>query len=315
MFTEWRLKIRNFFRNNRRTIIIVLIIWGIIIIINILLGLRPKQQTYNITYSPHEVLLKSDFDVPEELQTPIEDLIDDYVTKCNNKQYKEAFELLTEDCRTNCFNSSLDDFTTYASSVFATPKRYSIQDYSNYGKYYIYNLKLIDDIITTGLTGQEYAYYEEKIGISRNGDKLELSVNDYMGHEDLKRSGEDDNIKIRIESLDEFYGTKIYTVKITNKTEKEMVLYDGKIENEISIVAGDDIRVPSSVSSLVYLMPMETRTFKLEFNKFYDEINKIEKIGFNKIRIMNDDYTRQEETEEEEISKAEKVYGMEIPLQ
>ena len=109
--------------------------------------------------------------------------------------------------------------------------------------------------------------------------------------------------------------TDIDTVKITNQTEKDMVLYDGIMENEISIVSGDDSRIPSSISSFIYLIPGETRTFKLEFNKYYDETNKIEKIGFNKIRIMNDDYTGKEKTEEEEASKAEKVYGMEIPLQ
>ena len=45
--------------------------------------------------------------------------------------------------------------------------------------YGIYYLVAIDNIIATGLTNQEFAFYEEKVGIKQNGDKIELYVNNY----------------------------------------------------------------------------------------------------------------------------------------
>ncbi len=315
MFLKWRLKIRNFFKKYKRVIFIVLIVWLVIIAINFFLGRRSETPMLNTTYNPHEVVLTSDTEVPEKLQTPIEDTIDDYINKCNNKDYSGAFELLTTDCKTHVFGDSLDNFTTYASSVFPNKKRYSIQNYSNFGQAYIYNVKLIDDIIATGLTNQSYAYYEEKFAVKEEDGKIKLNVNDYMGFNDLKKVAEDDYLKIRVENKEEFYSFEIYSVKITNKTDKKIVLYDGIVGNELSLISGQDERNPINVKDTITLEPGETRTFEITFNKYYDESTKASEIAFNKIRIMTEQYTGTEETEEEELSKAERTYSITIPIQ
>lgn len=315
MFLKWRLKIRNFFKKYKRVIFIVLIVWLVIIAINFFLGHRSETPVLNTTYNPHEVVLTSDTEVPEKLQTPIEDTIDDYINKCNNKDYSGAFELLTTDCKTHVFGDSLDNFTTYASSVFPNKKRYSIQNYSNFGQAYIYNVKLIDDIIATGLTNQSYAYYEEKFAVKEEDGKIKLNVNDYMGFNDLKKVAEDDYLKIRVENKEEFYSFEIYSVKITNKTDKKIVLYDGIVGNELSLISGQDERNPINVKDTITLEPRETRTFEITFNKYYDESTKASEIAFNKIRIMTEQYTGTEETEEEELSKAERTYSITIPIQ
>jgi len=315
MFLKIRLKVRNFFKKHKNKIYIVLVVWLTIIAINYLLGHKKEKIVLNTTYSPHEVLLTSDTEVPKELTSPIEDLIDDYVNKCNNKDYEEAFKLLTDDCKTNLFNDSLDEFTQYASSVFSKKKRYSIQNYSNYGGYYIYNIKLIDDIITTGLTNQTYAYYEEKIAIKKEGNNLKLCVNDYMGHKELKNIAEDDYLKIRIETKEQYYSYEIYTVKVTNKTDKQAILYDGIVGGEIYLISGTDKRSPTLINAPLILAPGETKTARITFAKYFDESTPADHLTFDKIRIMNDTYTGEEESEEEELNKAERTYSINISIQ
>lgn len=313
MLLKWRLKIRNFFKKHRNLILIIFIVWAVVLIINYLIGHQKQTPTLNTTYTPHEVVVKSDYEVPEKLQTPIEDVIDDYINKCNNKDFARAYELLTDDCKKYAFEDSLETFEGYASSLFKTKKRYTIQNYSNYGGYYIYNLKLIDDIIKTGLTGQDYAYYEEKIAIKENGNKLQLCVNNYMGYEEPKRVGEDDNIKIRIENRIRYYGYEIYSVRITNKTNDYLVLYDSLVGDEVYLEVGSEHRMPSRVSSTIALAPNETRTFNITFTKYYDENTEDSGIIFNKIRIM-ENYTGDEQTEEEELNKSKNIYSMNIPM-
>jgi hypothetical protein len=316
MFLGLRLKIRNFFKKHKNKIIIVVIIWLIVIIINNILGHRKKEQIVSeITYNPHKSVLKSDFDVPSELENPIETLIDNYVNHCNNNDYSEAYKLLSDSCKKYVFDDSEESFTEYAKAVFDQKKRYSIQDYSNYGSYYIYEVKIIDDILATGLTNQEYSYYTEKWAISRDSNDLKLNVRDYMGHTELKRNGEDDNLKIRIETRDEYYNYEIYTIRITNRTEKDIVIFDTLYENEITIEAGSDVRTPTSISGEIHLIPEETRTFQVTVPKFYDENKKADTISFNKIRIMNEQYTGLEKTTEEEESHVEKTYSMSISIQ
>ena len=143
--------------------------------------------------------------------------------------------------------------------------------------------------------------------------KIKLNVNDYMGFNDLKKVAEDDYLKIRIESREDYYNSQLYTIRITNKTNKEVVLYDGIASNELAIESENDSRDASTVSSTMALAPSETKTFKVRFAKYYDEKTKATNITFNKVRIMNE-YTGNEETEEEELSKAEKSYSISIPI-
>lgn len=314
MFLELRLKIRKFFEKHKNKIILIAIIWIIILLINYFLSKRTPEVTLNTTYTPHEVVLDSDVEVPEKLQSPIEELIDDYVTKCNNKDFNGAYNLLTDDCKKYAFGDSLDEFTKYVEGIFNTSnKRYSIQDYSNYGEYYIYNIKIIDNIIATGLTGQEYAYYEEKIAIKDDGNTLKMSVNNYMEYDEPKKIAEDDNLKIRVETRLKYYQSEIYTVRITNKTDKIILLYDSVAGNEISLMVGENARNPIKVNSSIVLNPGETRTFKITFSKYYDEENKSSELNFNKVRIMTE-YTGQEETEEELLNKSEKEYSIGVTL-
>lgn len=315
MFLKLRLQVRNFFKKHKKKIFIVIIVWVGIIIINYLLGHQKKVEVLNTTYAPHNVVLLSDTSVPEKLQNPIEDLIDDYVNKCNNKDYKGAYELLTDDCKKHVFKDSLEEFTTYASSIFPQKKRYSIQNYSNTGNQYIYNIKLINDIITTGLTDETYAYYEEKILIKQENNKLKLSVNDYMGSKELKNVAEDDYLKIRIENKEQYYNYETYTIRATNKTDKNAIIFDGVAGKEIYLVSGTDQREPSTADSKLILIPGETKTVKITFLKYYDESTQASNIIFNKIRIMSNEYTGNEETEEEQLNKAERVYSINASIQ
>ena len=84
MFLKLRLKVRNFFKKYKNKIFIVLVIWIIILAINYLLGHQKQKVVLNTTYAPHNVVLLSDSEVPENLQNPIEDLID--ATKKTTKQ-------------------------------------------------------------------------------------------------------------------------------------------------------------------------------------------------------------------------------------
>ena len=314
MLLKWRLQIRNFIKKHKNMIFFIIIVWVAILIINYLLGHRKQPEVLNTTYTPHEVVVKSDYNVPEKLQNPIEDLIDDYINKCNSKDFSKAYELLTDDCKRYVFDDSFQEFERYASSIFKTKKRYSIQNYSNSGGYYIYNIKIIDDIITTGLTNQEYAYYEEKLTIKQNGDKLQLCVNNYIQNTEPKKVAEDDNVKIRIENKLQYYGYEIYSVRITNKTNKDIVMNDSLVGEEIFLETGSENRMPSKINATMVLEPNETRTFEITFQKYFDEQTEDNYINFNKIRIMNN-YTGEEQSEEEEINKSDKIYSIGVPLQ
>jgi len=163
-------------------------------------------------------------------------------------------------------------------------------------------------------TEYPYAYYEEKLTIKQNGDKLQLCVNNYIQNTEPKKVAEDDNVKIRIENKLQYYGYEIYSVRITNKTNKDIVMYDSLVGDEIFLETGSENRMPSKINATMVLEPNETRTFEITFQKYFDEQTEDNYINFNKIRIMNN-YTGEEQSEEEEINKSDKIYSIGVPLQ
>jgi len=60
MLLKWRLQIRNFIKKHKNMIFFIIIVWVAILIINYLLGHRKQPEVLNTTYTPHEVVVKSD---------------------------------------------------------------------------------------------------------------------------------------------------------------------------------------------------------------------------------------------------------------
>ena len=198
MFIKFRLKIRNFIRDNRKKIIIIILVWLLIFIINCLLGLRKEKVVLETSYKPSTSVMNSSSSVPKKDHTRISDILDKYFNYCNNGDYENAFKMVSDLCKEKAFNNDINKFKNYIKSIYTEKKRYSIQNYSNYDNKYIYTMKIFNDIITTGLTGEEYSYYEEKIVMIKDGDNIKLNVGDFIDKVDIKRIVEDDYYKIRI---------------------------------------------------------------------------------------------------------------------
>ena len=90
-YTDFRLKIRHFYRKNKKILIIILVVWGLIVLINNMLKNRNVVPAPTTTYEPHVSIMNQNSSTPKTLQKPIEDLINQYVDYCNNQQFEKAF--------------------------------------------------------------------------------------------------------------------------------------------------------------------------------------------------------------------------------
>lgn len=313
MFTKFRLKIRNFIRDNRKKIIIIILVWLLIFIINFLLGIRKQKVVLNTSYKPNKSVIDSADSVPEKDHKKISNILDTYFNYCNNSEYDNAFKMLSDSCKEKAFNNDINKFIEYVKSIYTEKKRYSIQNYSNYENKYIYTMKIFNDIITTGLTGEEYSYYEEKVIMTKENDEIKLNVGDFIDKIDLKRVVEDDYSKIRILSKAIFYDHEEYYIKITNKTDYIMVMSSIYESDEILLDLGNIRRQMTNPNSEIVLNPGETKEYTIKFQKYADEEEEAQAIILNKIRILKS-YTGKEENSEKEKSNAIKLYSLTIPL-
>ena len=158
---DFRLKVRKFFREHKRVIIIIVIIWGLIIAINYFLKGKQEPVKPITTYDPHSPVMDETDKVPDEYKEPINNLIDNYVNYCNNKEYENAYNLLSNEFKSKYCNT-LDGFKSYVDELFDEKKIYNIQNYSNVDNVYVYRIRLLEDILATGTT-DGYEYKEEMV--------------------------------------------------------------------------------------------------------------------------------------------------------
>ena len=312
MFLKLRLKIRNFFKDHKRTIIIIFLVWLLIFAINFILSLRKEEKTLSSTFEPAVSIVDSKT-VPEKDHSLITDVVDKYMNYCNNGEYENAYNMLSENCKNKAFKGDIKKFEEYIKSIFTQKKRYSLQSYSNYDDKHIYLLKIFNDYLATGLTGEEFATFDEKLLMVKEGDEYKLNIGDFIDVVDLKRVVEDDYSKIRILSKAVFCDHAEYLVKITNKTDYTMVISSVYEGNEVILDVGNDKRPMTNLSTEIVLAPGETQEYTLNFDKYIESKQEAQALIFNKIRILQS-YTGNEEDAEKEKENAIKLYSLTIPL-
>jgi hypothetical protein len=312
---DFRLKVRRFFRKNKKILIVLAIVILVLTIINrVLISLRNKKSpTY--TYTPHTSVLDSSSEVPEKVSNAFEDFIESYVGYCNNRNYVAAYNMISEDCKKNFFDNNYDSYVDYVQQKFDTTKRYAIQNYSNYNDKYIYNVKLFDDYLATGLTGQTYKYQEEKMTISYDeNNELVVSVGNYIESNNLKYMASNDYLKVEVTSVIVKYSFSIYKLKFTNRTNYTIAIQDGRVDTtEIGLIVNNQVRGELNNTNIV-LAPGQTLEVSLSFEEFYDSNLEPSGIILDSVRVM-ENYTEDPESEEEienEINNAIDKFSMTI---
>lgn len=308
-FLDLRLKVRNFFKKYKKILIIIIIVWAIIIAINYFLKQLNENQKPTTTYEPNKAVM-DDSEVPKALQEPINNLIGEFVGYCNDKNYETAYSMIDVDCKEISY-PTIDSFKAYVDNIYTTKKIYNIQNFSNVDNNYIYNVRILDDIIATGTNGNGYLYYEEKFVLKDTDQGLKLSIGGFIEKKDLNISTEDEYLKIEIPYKIVEYDTETYVVKITNRTQNPIVLLDDSISNEIELSLGTQKRnMQNSSDNLIMVNARESKTVKLYFTKFVDDGNIPEKLIFNAVRVLQSYSGNEQNTVDNAIDK----YSLNIDL-
>lgn len=317
MWTDFRLKLRHFLKKNAKIIFIVVSIWAIVFFINLFLKNYKAPVKLQTTYDPHTSVMDSGSSVPKKVSNNVEEMLEKYVSYCLEGNVESAYEMLSDTCKEYSFNNDIDDFTAYIVNKIGSAKRYAIQDYSNSGNTYIYQIKYSEDMLATGLTNTTYQYTEEKIIFKkqRNGE-LEMSVGNFIDYEDVQNISENEYLKVDVRKVEKYYSVERYTVVFTNRSDYTIVIADQQGENEIFLeLNSKDIRTPTTLNNIV-LKPNQNITLKLEFAKFYDNDNEAANLTFGSVRVM-EQYSGTEVDEnviQSEIQNAVAKFSVNIPI-
>lgn len=307
-----RLKVNGFFRKYKKVIILIIVAWAVIIAINYLLKYINDNKKPSTTYEPNKAVM-DDSTVPSRLQEPINELISQFVKYCNEKEYDSAYNLIDDECKEYLY-PSVEEFKKYVDNVFKTKKVYNIQNFSNIGNNYIYNVRILDDIIATGTNNGGYVYYEEKFVMKNTKDGLKMCIGGFVDKEDLNIITEDEYLKFNIEYKIIDYETETYVITLTNRSQYPIILQDNTITDEIQLNIETQKRTAKSeTNNIIMINPGETKTINLQFTKFVDDGNNSTELIFNAVRVLKS-YSGDISLREQELNNAIDKYSLNIKL-
>ena len=109
-FTDLRLRVGRFIKNNRKILLIVILVWIMLFMINNWIKNRPTSTVPETSYEAHTSVMSSTSTVPSSLQVEYEDLIAQYVEYCNEGEFNLAYIYLFGNTTKNSkFTTNLDE--------------------------------------------------------------------------------------------------------------------------------------------------------------------------------------------------------------
>lgn len=185
-----------------------------------------KQDTI---YKPETTVIQGS-NIGEEQQEKNSSIIDKFISFCSEGKVEDAYNMLSEGCKEELYQSSKENFANnYIKQVFNTKKTYHIQSWI-VGEGYTYKVTFLDDILATGRNEHEIVDYYT---IVYENDEYRLNINSYVKEKILNRQVENDDLKIVINKKDIYYEYEIYEFEITNKTDKTILADTTKKQNTI----------------------------------------------------------------------------------
>ena len=193
------INIRRYYNQNRKKI------WGVIIIVAsafILIQLLNSvlqanhDKTQNIISNNEEKKINTENSkltantsaitgekISNERLENATKIIDDFINCCNKKELEKAYNMLTDKCKEEMYNSLEDFEKSYYEDVFGgESKTCNIENWANN----TYKVNIMNDSLATGKSNNGYSK-EDYITIEKVKDDYKLNINNYIGYKELKR--------------------------------------------------------------------------------------------------------------------------------
>lgn len=286
---------------NRKNKMIFSVILGIIALILILQFLNNKakkennteqiQNNVNETKVSESVNLNDSNtvltgDKISDTQKTTLNKISEFINYCNEKDIDKAYDMLSDNCKNQLYPEKSVFEEAYYKKVFnGKTRRANIENWVNN----IYKVSIEDDYLSTGKYTRGNGIQDY---ITIVGDKI--NINEYIGKKEIKKSNENDNIKIEIEEVNKFMEYEIYKLKVTNKSKYTILLDDRKDVDAMYIKDQNDVEYHAYTHEItdseLTLDPRQTKEIEIKYYNKYGSDKEIEEMVFSRMILDNDAY-------------------------
>ena len=306
-------KLRKYYYDNKtkiwKTILIIVSLFAILYFINFLIRnqnqeILTSQEQNNIqntvvdntSLTTNQSVVGGTILDENKLEEDIS-IIEEFLNLCNNKEFEQAYELVSDDCKVNVFNNNYNDFVrTYCNKIFSTKKTYTSENWSGD----IYKIRLVEDILATGQSSTSGTAIQEWYTVVEENDEQKLNINNYIGERVFNSvSNTVDDITIKILKRNTYKDYENYTIEVTNNTENTIYLDDGEDTSTIYVQDTNGVKHEAASSEIIFstlVIPKEqTQKYTIKFTNSYVSNREISQMVFDKIILNYEEYLNAKE--------------------
>lgn len=300
-------RVGRFINQNLFNIIIISIVIAFVIIIVQILNNIEKNKKGNSVLQENQTV-KEEIYIPQETMISGEnvnntsseinnEIIDNFIELCNSGNAEVAYNLLSNECK-DVYFPTLDYFiSNYYSQVFTTKKTYSIQSWINHDNRYTYKVRILDDMLSTGIYNNSKVI-EDYYTIIKNNDETKLNINKYIDREYINYTKEENGVSIEVKykNINKEYEEYIFNIK---NNSQNRILMDSKESTNNTFVLGTNGTTYSSFIHEIDLQDLiieggAEKEVKIKFNKQYNPERKLEGVVFSDVILNYDEYLETE---------------------
>lgn len=281
------------FNQNRKNIIIgvVAIIFLIVLvqILNQLVGMQNRNNQNKINEQVENKLPTTSIITGETVDTKITqenvNTIEEFINYCNQQEVRQAYDMLTNDCKEELFPTEQEFVKGYYNLIFSEKRRYRLDNYKNSSTSYTYEVTFYTDILSTGQLSQTNSY-TDYISLNKNANG-KININSFINRIEMEKENERDGIKIKVLGKTIYKDYESYEIEVENNTDKTILL-DTRQKNKTIYAIGSDNATYTALrneipSSWFELDANHSRTYTIKFNKRYNPLVRIKAIVFTDI--------------------------------
>lgn len=297
-----RKKIAEWYIRNKPKILLILFFALVIVLINIILvyvmkhrnnddesGDRLFSVTGTINNNFNTITMESADSVisGEELtskQVSMAGIIEQFTEYCNAKNINEAYNMLSDECKEEMYNT-VEIFTTnYYDKVFnGNIRKVSVENWlAN-----IYKVEFTEDFLATGVYSEDNVIQDYIRVIETDDGQYKLNINSYLGREEINKTRENDLISMTVLRSDTYMDYQTYTFSVTNKTSDEIIIDDREYTDSMYLEDENGIQYGAYSQELsepeLTLSQNETKEITIKYYNKYSSEKVINKIVFLKI--------------------------------
>lgn len=215
-------------------------------------------------------------------------IIDNFISYCNHKELEKAYNLLTDECRTQMYETVEMFEKAYYDNVFkGESKNCTVENWIGN----TFKIKVTEDILSTGKTNNGYSK-QDYITVKKVDGEYKLNINNYIGYMPINKQTNQNDISMEVVSKNTYMEYEEYTIKVTNQTENAILL-DRRLDAKTLALQDSKGVLYSSYSHeltepMLTVLTGQTKEITIKFYSTYVSTKDIKYIVFSDVSLYNE---------------------------